>query len=312
MKVLIISSYIFGYMDYAVEEMKKEGYDVTCFYFDQPPLEFHYKNGLNRGVSFLKKLVGKNIRKDHRYKILKQSLKGKKFDKTLVIHGQYLDAKTHLFLKSITQKYIAFFFDSLTKMPRQKNVIPFFDKIYSYDSVDCEKNNFSFLTNFIPTEKLRSQKFEYTVFNISSLDHRIGLMKKMAKYFNENSISYEFQLCNRELSSLENFRINSERIDVDQVFPMLQKTKVILDISRNDQVGLSFRVFEALGNEKKLITNNKDIINYDFFNANNIWIINEDEIEIPLSFFSTNYQPVAENIYQKYTLKSWIHTLFEE
>lgn len=312
MKVLLISSYIFGYMDYAVQEMKYQGYEVTFYYYNKPPLEFEYKNGFHRGISFLKKMAGRNIRKDHRYSILHQDLKDRDFDKTVVIHGQYLDAKTHLFLKSISKKYIAFFFDSLGKMPRQRNVIPFFDKVYSYDPQDCKENNFSFLTNFIPTDDFRSEKFDYTVFNISSLDHRISMMKKMAEYFNENSISYEFQLCNKELKSLENFKINPQRIDVHKIFPLLQKAKVILDISRNDQVGLSFRVFEALGNEKKLITNNPDIKKYDFYNENNILVIDENDIKIPLSFLSTDYETIPHNIYQKYTLSTWVKNILQD
>jgi hypothetical protein len=48
---------------------------------------------------------------------------------------------------------------------------------------------------------------------------------------------------------------------------------------------LIFRVFEALGYKKKLITNNQDITSYDFYNENNIFVITNENYQIPLDFF---------------------------
>ena len=298
-------------MEYAVEEMKRQGHEVEVYYYDKPPLLFQYKNSFHRALSSLRKLVGGNERKAHRFNLLSEALDGKKFDKTIVIHGQYLNEKTLLFLKSISKEYIAFFFDSLTKMPRQRTIIKYFDKVYSYDPKDCEEEGFLFLTNFIPTEDYRSKEYKYTVFNISSLDHRIDALKKVAKYFNENGISYDFQLCNNKIKSLENFTINSKRIDVKNIFPMIKDAKVILEINRNDQTGLTFRSFEALGNEKKLITNNKEIKKYAFYKEENILIIDETDIVIPLHFLNSDYQPIPEEIYQKFTLSAWVKNILD-
>lgn len=296
-------------MDFAVEEIKRQGHEVEVFYYDKPPFEFSYKNPVHKIISGISKLFGSNERKNHRQNFLKNQLKNKHFDKTLVVHGQYLDDKAHLFLKSISSDYIAFFFDSLAKMPRQKNIVPFFDKIYSYEPKDCRDENFSFLTNFIPTENYRNSVFKYKVFNISSLDHRLDLFKRMAAYLKQQKISFEFYLVNKELKSLENFTLYSKRIDVDKIFPLLKDAKIILDINRNDQAGLSFRPFEALGNEKKLITNNKEILNYEFYNPQNIHVIDESNIEIPAEFFESDYVKVSTEIYDKYSLKKWVENI---
>ena len=48
----------------------------------------------------------------------------------------------------------------------------------------------------------------------------------------------------------------------------LKKSKIIVDIHKYGiQDGLTFRVFEAIGYHKKLITTNKDIKTYDFIGA---------------------------------------------
>ena len=306
MKVLFISSYLFGYLDYAVEEMKRQGHEVTYLNYDRTPFEYVYPSKFMHLISGAKKLAGVNEKKEFRHRYLKNNLKDQKFDKTIIIHGQYLLDKSHRFLKSISGEYIAFLFDGLGKMPRQRNITPFFDKIYSYDPEDCGKESFHFLTNYIPTENYRSESYEYLVYNISSLDHRLETLKKFAEYFNEHGISYEFRLVNSKLKELENFQIHSKRIDQKEIMPQVQKAKILLDISRSDQTGLSFRPFEALGNEKKLITNNPEIKKMDFYNPENIWVVEGDEIFIPESFFKNEYVKVPAEIYEKYTVQSWV------
>lgn len=76
--------------------------------------------------------------------------------------------------------------------------------------------------------------------------------------------------------------------------------------------GLTFRIFEAMGLSKKIITNNPDIINYDFYNPQNILIINNENPIIPNHFLETEYTPVPKEIYNKYTLESWVKTVFKE
>lgn len=312
MKVLLISSYTFGYLDYAVEEMKSQGHKVVYFYYDRPPFKYSYKNKFYHLLSGMKKIFGINEKKEYRHKFLVENLKNQKFDKILIVHGQYMLGKTHVFLKSISKEYIAFFFDGLGKMPRQRNVIQYFDKIYSYDPEDCKNENFTFLNNFIPTEKYRSRDYKYMVFNISSLDHRLEVTKRLAEYFNKKGVSYNFQLRTSKIKSLKNFKINKHSIDISETMKLIQDAKVILDIKRNDQSGLSFRPYEALGNEKKIITTNADIKNYDFYNPINICIINEQNIEIPDEFFEIDYEQVPDEIYEKYSLRTWVKKVLNE
>jgi hypothetical protein len=96
---------------------------------------------------------------------------------------------------------------------------------------------------------------------------------------------------------------------LSEVNDYINRSKVLLDINRLGQIGLTFRVFESLGLEKKLITTNADIKNYDFYNPNNILIIDEKNPVIPAAFFENEYEKIPESILQKYTLKGWTKTV---
>ena len=86
---------------------------------------------------------------------------------------------------------------------------------------------------------------------------------------------------------------------------------MILDLVRDNQIGLSFRVFEAMAFQKKLITSNKSIKNYDFYNPKNILIVDKSNLVFDNSFFETKYEPLPDDIYRKYTLDSWVENIFE-
>lgn len=64
--------------------------------------------------------------------------------------------------------------------------------------------------------------------------------------------------------------------------------------------------------QKKIITTNKSIISYDFYNPNNIFILDEDKpVNINPAFFTTPYEPLSDEIYHKYTIQNWVKTVFK-
>lgn len=74
--------------------------------------------------------------------------------------------------------------------------------------------------------------------------------------------------------------IHSVQIPLSEVNENLQNSKVLLDINRIGQSGLTFGVFESINLEKKLITTTADIKKYDFYNPNNILIIDDQNPDI--------------------------------
>ena len=86
--------------------------------------------------------------------------------------------------------------------------------------------------------------------------------------------------------------------------------KCVIDIESPTQNGLTMRTIEMIGLKKKLITTNKDIVNYDFYNPNNILVCDRDNFKIDKSFIETPYEELAKEIYEKYSLKGWLLQIF--
>lgn len=312
MKITLISLDNWGFNEHIVNALKVKNRTVNHINFNS--FSYKYPNFFYKAYNFFLKLIFRKNLKHIYYgkEILKRLESFEKQDIILTLKGDFIDPKSIRDFKKYTKRSIAFFNDNVRRYPNIANVIPLFDEVYSFEKEDCKKYNLKFKTNFIyKQEASKVSAFKYQLFNISSRDKRTNTIINIAKYLNENGIlSKIIILDNKNKMKSSNFvDVIRKPIGLDEVNQYIKNSKIVLDIHREKQSGLSFRVFESLGLEKKLITTNQDIKSYDFYNPNNIFIIENKEFIISETFFETAYTPIPREIYEKYTLDGWIKTV---
>ena len=221
-------------------------------------------------------------------------------------------------LKTKTTLLKAYFFDGINHYQRKLKTLKYFDEIYSFEPDDCKKYGFIPITNFIYEEaQLNSEtkNYKYCVFNISSYDKkRFPILIKIATILNNQRKEFKIIVkTNKEIASNKLINIIREPMSFEEIKVLLNESNCMLDLGQiRKHRGLTFRVFEAMGLHKKIITNNPDIVNYDFYDPQNILIIDENNINIPESFLHSSYNPIPNKIYKKYTLDTWVKTVFKE
>ena len=90
----------------------------------------------------------------------------------------------------------------------------------------------------------------------------------------------------------------------------LCRAKTTLDVPYSPQQGLTTRSFEALGCKTKIITTNKNIVKYDFYNEANICIVDYDSPFVDINWIQKPYKEYSASILQKYTLEKWLEDIF--
>lgn len=121
----------------------------------------------------------------------------------------------------------------------------------------------------------------------------------------------------REVNAVPDFHIMRNRewtdrtpgrehtMSYDQVAARIRQADVLLDYTMNPTDGISLRAMESLFWQKKLITNNHSIYEYDFYRRENIYVVGEDERSLS-DFLRVPYQPVDTAVRQQYLLSSWL------
>ena len=315
MRLTLISHDNWGYNNNIAVALEKKGHIVN--HIDFSTFKYKYPNfGYKVYNFFLKAFFKKNLKNIHFGKEINRRLQqlNQIQDVILTIKGDWIDPKQVLEFKKYTKKSIAFFNDNIYRCPKILKVIPNFDEVYSFEKEDCEKYNLKFISNWIYSaedQEVPSNSFDYDVFNISSKDNRFKTISKVADELKKQNITSKIIIFDKKnKNSNPNIEFISKYIQIAEVNDYIKKSKLLLDIQRKEQNGLTFRVFESMGLHKKLITTNPNIVNYDFYNPNNILVIEEEDIHFDADFFKIPYEPIPENIYNKYTLNNWINKVF--
>ena len=310
-KIVIVGPPSFGYLTKINEALTSfSGIESTIVLIDKS--SFKYKNLLHRLLNSLSKIfLNKNLKKEYLNSFLIDSIKklGHQ-DVIFMIRPDLLSPKTLNFLKTQTKSLTAFYYDSTRRFPKKIDIINYFDTVYSYDKLDVETYNLKFLTNYIFDER-ENVNFEQLFFNISTFDYRYQSMEELANYIDEKKWSKEILIYGSNGLKSDSLTLIHEQISVDVVADKINRSKIIIEIQRKEQIGLSFRVFEALGQRKKLITTNTDIVNYDFYHPQNILVIDEAAINIPEDFVNSPYIPISDKVLDKYRLRNWTKKLFD-
>src|SRR5690606_40375642 len=72
------------------------------------------------------------------------------------------------------------------------------------------------------------------------------------------------------------------------------KANILIDIQNPVHQGLSFRIFEGIGYNKKVITTNSNVVNYDFYQPENFLIWKGQNVQELAEFIATPYKSLED------------------
>lgn len=316
MKICLISFDYWGFDRYIIEALQDRGIEAT--HIDLNRFRYSYPNTFKRVANGLSKfLFNKNIKKTKKqHFVLDQLEKMDHQDVILTIRPDLLDRKTHEIVKSKTNRYVAYLYDSTKRFPIDHLLNGIFDEIFSFDRDDCETYGFKKISNYIylpKAELLPGKNYKHSVFIVISKDNRLKILNTLSQKLDELNVDYSFIVKSKKSLGRINPKIQRTTNDINprEVKLMIEDSKIMMDISRSTNTGLSFRVFESLAYQKKLITTNQEVKRYSFFDPNNILVIDPEKPEIPKSFFETPYKPLKDEVYNHYTVDNWIKIVFD-
>lgn len=325
-RVLFFAPDFFGYELQIKNKLENLG-AIVDFYDDRASKTTLYKILIRLNPKFLKHYT-------HSYflKIISNN-KNKNYDYVFFIKCEAAlenDLKT---LKKVysNAKFILYLYDSIKNIKFFDMKKIYFDEIYSFDLNDVKNINDLKLLPLFYLDCYKAKENESAIYKYDL--SFIGTAHSDRPYI-INQIRKELIQCNRQYYFMlyvqskliyfikkmisSDFReldthghITLKKMNGSEVSEIIAKSKTVLDIQHPRQTGLTMRTIELIGMKKKMITTNHHIKEYSFFNKNNIQIIDRKNIEIFPNFFDCKYKQLDKNIYDKYSLDSWIKEIFK-
>lgn len=322
-KLLLIMPNFFDYPQAISDELEQMGYEVDCF--DDRPSTSGFVKAI---IRVNKDLIGHYIAK-YFEKVMKV-VRSKKYDIVFLISGQSLSFSETMIQQIKDEQpqaqYILYQWDSLKNFPYIKKIEPLFDRCYSFDRADVKNNpNLRFLPLFYTRRYeniggLEKKSFRYDFCFVGTAHPKkykfIKMMSEQLKsvypnqfiyyYFPSRLVFFYRKVMNPELRRAKYSEFHFDSLGGKQMVDTYSESKCVLDSAQAGQLGLTIRVLEALGAQKKLITTNEDVVNYDFYTEENIYVYNGKSFDFTSPFFKKPYKKIDKSIYEKYSLRSWL------
>ncbi|MBU3188451.1 hypothetical protein K9O30_03645 [Clostridium bowmanii] len=325
-KVLYIGTPIFNYHKSIVSEFKQQGYCVD-YYNDRPS-----ERSIVKGIIKIKKSLMNFIIQRYFDKILSET-KENSYDLVFIVNCKVF---TPLMIRQLrdsqkSARFVLYMWDSLNLYPNSKELIPIFDKAYSFDLDDCnEIGKLAFMPLFYCKEyeelgKEEVSEREYDIVSVcTSHPNRYKTMHELfpkleAKgirifsYMFLNKLQYLYnKVSEPEFKDAKRNEFKFKPLSEQENLAVLRKSNTVFDMQHNMQSGLTMRTIETLGAKRKMVTTNTNIVKYDFYNKNNIFVMNENNLDEIEEFINNKYVPISEDIYKKYSLHNWVETIINE
>ncbi|WP_095125484.1 hypothetical protein [Pseudomonas sp. Irchel s3a12] len=236
-----------------------------------------------------------------------------RFDVALIINPAQIDTKQLAAGLNVSDHKIAYLYDSFSRWPMTREELAGYNEVFSFDPQNAESYGLKKLHNFIYDDYVADgEPGEYSAFVVMAGKDRVPALTGLARAFDCLGVTdYKFLVQSKPIPGAHpGITFFEQRMSLESVGELVKRSRIILDIAKPGQAGLSFRFFEAMASRKKVITTNKSVVDYDFYNPANILVIDEANPVIPERFITDPYIDVPEHIYQKYTLQGWVKTVF--
>lgn len=326
-----------------ITELEKQGYVVDYYEYKSYKLDPHYLKGyVKYGKMFTNGRISSYIIKHDWENLLSSNPYTKTYDYLLVIDGYSLHPNLFDILRKRNPKLktVNYLFDTCRSNYEFNVQFTFFDKVVTFDIGDSRKYGIELLPIYwSPYENLCGTDID--LFGMGSyMKDRFLLFKRLADFSDVNHLKSFIRIYANKPSNMLRYRIKrmivellSKRtvmipsdvfsssiitdkfLSIAEYKKMIQRSKVVIDSNAPHQDGLTARFMWALGAEKKIVTTNKAVREYNFYTPNQIFVVNDidsfADSEAFKSFMASNFVMPDDNrsIIEKYRIDNWLKFL---
>ena len=202
------------------------------------------------------------------------------------IYSKHLEPKYLLSLKKqYNIEYSVVFFDSYDSP--HSWIARFYLKnipvkyVLTFDPTDAETHNFYYLDTFYSMKELnKDSEIEYDLYYVGRNENkRLQFLENICCMMNEYDISSKLRLhgVSQQDQVYKDKIIYNEFIKYDKVLEETIKSNCILEMQLDVQNAATQRYYEAVCYNKKLLTNNKNVVNLPFYDPRYMKVFEKPE-----------------------------------
>lgn len=311
-KVLLISHRFYDYHNVIKKGIERLGYDCDGYCFTYG---FFFK--LFNIIPCFGRLA--TIVRDNHFRrhILNYS---NPYDVVIVIKGSALSPRNHEMLRKLnpSAKFSLYIWDDVAQDKGELAIRYYYDKVFSYSPIDCKEYGMIYRPMFYDdTMDNTAVEKDIDIFYIATYrKNRLGFIDKVVANTKPYGLKYKIIVRNslhRFVFHLGNLRhwcyFKFRNVSYGEMFSYLKRSKCSVELCPPGQKALTTRSFEAIHTKTKIITTNPLIKNCDYYNPDNVLVVDEQNPIIPEGWIRTPFREIGEGVLNRYSLDSFCREL---
>ena len=231
-------------------------------------------------------------------------------DIVFVIKGENL-SKRHLdYLRQANPdaRFILYLWDNLNKIHNREILLPYFDKVASFDRIDCVNHSeFHFRPLFSQKKDIHKTDFDYTISFIGEdRPGRYKFLKTIRRLIPDDMPVYlrlKSSLLRTVTDKIAGHGLcTNRRLPYDEFCRITYSSEAVLDIVEQNQSGLTMRTIEALAMGKHLYTTNREIENTPHISRSSYTVLDVKSPTLPVMKKGGQ----DDDFYEYYSLRNFL------
>ncbi len=179
-------------------------------------------------------------------------------------------------------------------------------ELWSFDPENCKKYNMKFNHQYYFKSLVKKDAtIDKDLFFCGSDSGRGEKITKIYKELKQRGINADFRVVYPQYPGLPD-EIKSDRLSYSEIVNGICSSKAIFELVREGQSGPTLRLMEAVFQGKKLVTDNKCVIEEPFYDSSKIFVLRDDNWNELVEFLNTDFEEYDGTIIDEYDVNGWI------
>lgn len=235
----------------------------------------------------------------------------KKYD-CILVHGTWMAERVpHWIRKKAGKdiKIIWWYWNKVTQADHPERVLEQDCEKWSFDQEDCKKYGMHYNTQYyFESFQLPDRKVINDIYFLGTDGGRKEKIGSLYEQFQKMQLKTDMHIVTDSIDPSDSYYalLQKDKVSYEENLERIAQSKAVLEVLREGQTGQTLRALECLFYRKKLITNDKRVEQYEYYNKDNIFIIGKDDFDTLPAFLERPFSDIEEKTVEKYDCKAWL------
>ena len=323
-RILMFCVSFFGYEKRLADALRAVGYHVDL-YDERPSNGFVGKVCVRLGLKAYRGVINRRLKR-----IIEEN-RGADYDYVFVVKGEATgEAQIRLLRQAYPKaQFVLYLWDSVENIPGGKEKMGLYDRVLTFDPMDAQRYDIPYLPIPYGQEHTTIEAADTYRYDVAFVGTAHTVRPRVVKrikticenhgrscytyFYSPHQLVYLLnRLTNPDYRYISWDEVHFKPLSAKELYEIYGASRCVLDIEHPRQNGTTTRPVEMLPLGKKIITTNRYVKDFPFYNENNFCIVDRDDPKFDVSFLDTPYLPVDREILERYSPESFVKALLPE